>query len=61
MNAADRFLLKKGFNLDGTKMNKNQLKNRFKASKKQVGLEILIAGKKEMRQLKYKRQTIIDK
>ena len=52
MDAADKYLLKNGFNLDGSKMSKWRLKNRFKLDKKQQKTELLIADKKTIQKIK---------
>jgi hypothetical protein len=57
MNAADRLLLKHGFNLDGSKKSKKHPTS----VKRQIKTQILISSKKEYYKLRRKQEFIYDK
>jgi hypothetical protein len=58
MNEVDRYLIRNGFNLDGSKMKK---KEAGKENKKNLKTESLLATKENVHRLKYKREAIEDR
>jgi len=61
MNGADKYLLKNGYNLDGSKMSKTRLKNCFKVDKRQLKTELFIADKKTIQKIKYRYDDLLTK
>ena len=58
MNEVDRYLIKHGFNLDGTKRKKKEGR---KDNNKNLKTESLLATKKDVLRLKLKRESIEDR
>ena len=58
MNKVDKYLLRNGFNLDGSKMKK---KEGSKGNKRNLNIESLLASKEDVIRLKYKRWAIEDR
>ena len=58
MNEVDRFLIRNGFNLDGSKIKKNQAS---KQNKNNLKTERLLASKGDIQRLKYKKWKIEDR
>ena len=58
MNEVDRYLIRNGFNLDGSKRKK---KEGSKSNQKNLKTESLLASKEDVLRLKYKRERIEDR
>jgi hypothetical protein len=58
MNIVDRYLLRNGFNLDGSKMKKKEAK---KENKKNLKTEFLLSSKNDQPRLRFKKEAMEDR